>query len=42
MADLARRINMNRSHLQTVLKKHGIRSKDYRKSAAPAAEKPAP
>lgn len=36
VADLARRINMNRSHLQTVLKKHGIRSKDFRKSAAPA------
>ncbi|MEJ2456318.1 MAG: sigma-54 dependent transcriptional regulator [Candidatus Thiodiazotropha sp.] len=35
VAELARRINMNRSHLQTVLKKHGIRSKDYRKSAVP-------
>jgi DNA-binding NtrC family response regulator len=33
VADLARRINMNRSHLQTVLKKHGIRSKDYRRAA---------
>lgn len=33
VADLARRINMNRSHLQTVLKKHGIHSKDYRKTA---------
>ncbi len=45
VADLARRINMNRSHLQTVLKKHGIRSKDFRKSAAPSAsasEKAAP
>jgi DNA-binding NtrC family response regulator len=37
VAELARRINMNRSHLQTVLKKHGIRSKDYRKSALPAS-----
>jgi transcriptional regulator with GAF, ATPase, and Fis domain len=34
VAELARRINMNRSHLQTLLKKHGIRSKDYRASAA--------
>ncbi len=30
VAELARRINMNRSHLQTLLKKHGIQSKDYR------------
>jgi transcriptional regulator with GAF, ATPase, and Fis domain len=37
VADLARRINMNRSHLQTVLKKHGIRSKDYRKTAVSAS-----
>ncbi len=37
VAELARRINMNRSHLQTVLKKHGIRSKDYRKTAVPAS-----
>jgi transcriptional regulator with GAF, ATPase, and Fis domain len=34
VAELARQINMNRSHLQTLLKKHGIRSKDYRASAA--------
>lgn len=33
VAELARRINMNRSHLQTLLKKHGIRSKDYRSTA---------
>ncbi len=30
VAELARRIEMNRSHLQTLLKKHGISSKDYR------------
>ncbi|MCP5004771.1 MAG: sigma-54-dependent Fis family transcriptional regulator, partial [Planctomycetes bacterium] len=33
VAELARRINMNRSHLQTLLKKHGIRSKDFRSTA---------
>ncbi len=38
VADLARRINMNRSHLQTVLKKHGIRSKDYRRTAVGASD----
>ncbi len=39
VAELARRIEMNRSHLQTLLKKHGISSKDYRtKKAAPKAE----
>lgn len=31
VAELARRCDMNRSHLQTLLKKHGIRSKDFRK-----------
>ncbi len=30
--ELARRIDMNRSHLQTLLKKHGLNSKDFRKS----------
>jgi transcriptional regulator with GAF, ATPase, and Fis domain len=30
VAELARRCEMNRSHLQTLLKKHGIRSKDFR------------
>jgi transcriptional regulator with GAF, ATPase, and Fis domain len=34
VAELARRINMNRSHLQTLLKKHGISSKDYRSTPA--------
>ena len=33
VAELARRIEMNRSHLQTLLKKHGIRSADYRGKA---------
>lgn len=31
VAELARRVDMNRSHLQMLLKKHGIHSKDYRK-----------
>ncbi len=39
VAELARRINMNRSHLQTLLKKHGIRSKDYRATASTSTEK---
>jgi DNA-binding NtrC family response regulator len=30
VAELARRFEMNRSHLQMLLKKHGIRSKDFR------------
>ena len=30
VAELARRIDMNRSHLQTLLKKHGISSRDFR------------
>ncbi|BAL24494.1 sigma-54-dependent Fis family transcriptional regulator [Azoarcus sp. KH32C] len=34
VAELARRCDMNRSHLQTLLKKHGIRSKDFRKGNA--------
>lgn len=36
VAELARQIDMNRSHLQTLLKKHGIRSKDFRAAAAEA------
>ena len=39
VAELARQINMNRSHLQTLLKKHGIRSKDYRATAGSSPEK---
>ena len=35
VTELARRCDMNRSHLQTLLKKHGIRSKDCR-HAVPA------
>ncbi|MBS1191315.1 MAG: Sigma-54 dependent DNA-binding response regulator [Rhodocyclaceae bacterium] len=35
VAELARRWDMNRSHLQTLLKKHGIHSKDFRRAAAP-------
>jgi transcriptional regulator with PAS, ATPase and Fis domain len=30
VSELARQLDMNRSHLQTLLKKHGLRSKDYR------------
>ncbi|MFA7387132.1 MAG: sigma 54-interacting transcriptional regulator, partial [Thiohalobacteraceae bacterium] len=30
VSELANRIDMNRSHLQTLLKKHGLHSKDYR------------
>jgi DNA-binding NtrC family response regulator len=30
VAELARRCDMNRSHLQVLLKKHGIRSRDFR------------
>lgn len=33
VSELATRIEMNRSHLQTLLKKHGLRSKDYRAKA---------
>ncbi|HEY0845013.1 MAG TPA: sigma 54-interacting transcriptional regulator [Noviherbaspirillum sp.] len=36
VAELARRCDMNRSHLQMLLKKHGIRSKDFRRQAASA------
>lgn len=40
VAELARRCDMNRSHLQMLLKKHGIRSKDFRHAnASPPAEK---
>jgi transcriptional regulator with GAF, ATPase, and Fis domain len=31
--ELAKRCNMNRSHLQTLLKKHGIQSKEFRAAA---------
>ena len=30
VSELAKNIDMNRSHLQTLLKKHGKQSKDYR------------
>ena len=35
VAELARRIDMNRSHLQMLLKKHGLHSKDFRNRNAP-------
>jgi transcriptional regulator with GAF, ATPase, and Fis domain len=34
VSELARRCDMNRSHLQMLLKKHGIRSKDFRNNRA--------
>lgn len=39
VAELARRCNMNRSHLQILLKKHGIHSKDFRHHGASQNEK---
>jgi DNA-binding NtrC family response regulator len=30
VSELARQLDMNRSHLQTLLKKHGLSSKNYR------------
>ncbi|MBN3804001.1 AAA domain-containing protein [Paraburkholderia sp. Ac-20336] len=38
VAELARRIGMNRSHLQMLLKKHGLHSKDYRNRNVPAGK----
>ncbi|MCC8402776.1 sigma-54 dependent transcriptional regulator [Paraburkholderia sp. MMS20-SJTN17] len=38
VAELARRIDMNRSHLQMLLKKHGLHSKDFRNRNAPPAK----
>jgi transcriptional regulator with GAF, ATPase, and Fis domain len=37
VAELARRCDMNRSHLQVLLKKHGIRSRDFRNQAGSSA-----
>lgn len=39
VAELARRCEMNRSHLQMLLKKHGIRSKDFRHQSGAASGK---
>ena len=39
VAELARRWEMNRSHLQILLKKHGIHSKDFRNQPPPQGEK---
>jgi DNA-binding NtrC family response regulator len=39
VAELARRFDMNRSHVQMLLKKHGIHSKDFRSSSSPQREK---
>jgi transcriptional regulator with GAF, ATPase, and Fis domain len=35
VVELAKRCNMNRSHLQVLLKKHGIRAKEFRASSRP-------
>src|SRR6202795_451170 len=35
VVELAKRCNMNRSHLQVLLKKHGIRSKEFRAASRP-------
>lgn len=42
VAELARRYEMNRSHLQTLLKKHGIRAKGFRNPRPPDAEHDGP
>lgn len=39
VAELARRFDMNRSHVQMLLKKHGIHSKDFRGASSPQREK---
>ncbi|SOE95145.1 Sigma-54 interaction domain-containing protein [Burkholderia sp. D7] len=39
VAELARRFEMNRSHVQMLLKKHGLHSKDFRNHVASAAQK---
>ena len=39
VAELARRFEMNRSHVQMLLKKHGLHSKDFRNHAAPSVQK---
>ena len=36
VAELARRIDMNRSHLQMLLKKHGLHSKEFRNRNVPS------
>jgi transcriptional regulator with GAF, ATPase, and Fis domain len=41
VAELARRFDMNRSHVQMLLKKHGLHSKDFRNHALPHKDKPA-
>jgi DNA-binding NtrC family response regulator len=41
VVELARRININRSHLQTLLKKHGIYSRDFRNGSASVKQRDA-
>ncbi|RKP53338.1 sigma-54 interaction domain-containing protein [Pararobbsia silviterrae] len=38
VAELARRVDMNRSHLQMLLKKHGLHSKDFRHAHEPKSD----
>jgi transcriptional regulator with GAF, ATPase, and Fis domain len=40
VAELARRVDMNRSHLQMLLKKHGLHSKDFRHPQPPRGASP--
>ncbi len=40
VTELARRCDMNRSHLQSLLKKHGIRSKDSRHANSSSRDEP--
>ena len=42
VTELAKRYDMNRSHVQTLLKKHGIRSKDCRNGNTSAARRSGP
>ena len=39
VVELAKQIEMNRSHLQTLLKKHGIKSKDFKRRTETADSK---
>jgi transcriptional regulator with GAF, ATPase, and Fis domain len=41
VVELAKRCNMNRSHLQVLLKKHGIRSREFRASSRARSDAPA-
>jgi transcriptional regulator with GAF, ATPase, and Fis domain len=40
VSELARKIDMNRSHLQSLLKKHGLSSKDFKRAAKTPNDRP--